>query len=44
MNIFKKIDSKMEIYRDKDYDLADLVIAGGIGTIIGVLCMYPLIY
>ena len=42
MNIFKKIDSKMEVYRNKNYDLADVAIAGMLGTIIGVLCMYLL--
>ena len=43
MNVFKKIDNRLEIYRNKNYDLADIAIVGYIGMIIGVLCMYPLI-
>ena len=43
MNVLKKIDSRLEIYRNKDYDLADIAIVGFIGAIVGIFCMYPLI-
>ncbi|GAH60315.1 unnamed protein product [marine sediment metagenome] len=43
MNALKKIDNRLEIYRNKDYDIADIAIVGFIGAIIGVLCMYPFI-
>ena len=43
MNVLKKIDNRLEMYRNKNYDLADVAIVGFIGAIIGVLCMYPLI-
>jgi len=40
MNVFKKIDNKMEIYRNKSFDLADITMSGMIGIIIGVvLCL-----
>ena len=36
MKVLKKIDNKMEAYRNKDYDLADVAISGMVGICIGV--------
>jgi hypothetical protein len=36
MNVLKRIDKKMEIYRNKNYDLANIITSGMIGCCIGV--------
>ena len=37
MNVLKKLDKKMEIYRNKNYDIADIVISGTVGCCIGIV-------
>ena len=36
MNVLKRMNSKMDIYRNKNYDLADIAVSGVIGCCIGV--------